>query len=440
MTDKTIDTPPFADHFDSLAGDLPGAGLDWLGKLRQAGRDRYSATGVPTPREERWRYTNLHRPLTRTGFAPAGATMAAPDGVDLAIPQDAVHSLVFVDGRFRADLSALGALPAGAYVGSLAALLADDPARVEALLGSLADAENRPLIALNTALMSDGLVIDLPDGVAVPDPIHVVSVGGVGGAALSFHQRTLVRLRSGATATLVERSAGVAGSVYFANAVLEADVGTDAVFNHYRIQEESAEAFHVTNGDILLAKGSTYDGFVLSLGGRISRNEIHTRLTGEGIDCRLSGAYMMRGEQHTDTSTLIEHQAPGCTSRQVYKGVLDDKARGVFQGKIHVHRPAQQTDGYQMNRALLLSEAAEIDSKPELEIYADDVKCSHGATVGDLDPEALFYLQSRGVPLIDARRLMITSFLAEAIDEVDVEHLRAPFEATIVRWLDGIGS
>ncbi len=438
MTDKTNQTPPFADHFDRLAGDLPGAELDWLGRFRADGRARYSEAGVPTPREERWRYTNLHRPLTRTDFTPAAATAAAPDGVALDIPGDAVHALVFVDGRFRADLSHAGALPDGAYVGSLAALLAEDPARVESLLGSLANADDRPLIALNNALMSDGLVIDLPAGTKVEAPIHYVSAGGIGGAALSFHQRTLVRLGAGAEATLVERSTGVEGAIYFANAVLEADVGKDAVFNHYRIQEDSTEAFHVTNGDILLAEGSTYDGFVLSLGGRISRNEIHTRLAGERVDCRLSGAYMMRGEQHTDTATLIEHQAPGCTSRQVYKGVLDDKARGVFQGKIHVHRPAQQTDGYQMNRALLLSDTAEIDSKPELEIYADDVKCSHGATVGDLDADALFYLQSRGVPLVDARRLLITSFLAEAIDEVDVEHLRAPFEAAAARWLDGI--
>ena len=236
-------------------------------------------------------------------------------------------------------------------------------------------------------------------------------------------------------ATIVKLHAGLGVGAYFANAVTEVEVGDGATLRHYRVQSENRESTHLANLNVRIGKDATYDGFGLHLGGRLSRTDVFARLEGEGGHCGLNGAYLMKGREHCDTTTVIEHHAAHTTCREIFKGILDDEARGVFQGKIIVHPGAQQIDGHQLSNALLLSDRAEMDAKPELEIYADDVKCSHGATTGKLDDTSLFYLRSRGIPEALARNLLIQSFLAEVIDEVKDEAVREALMDKVIHWL-----
>ena len=232
---------------------------------------------------------------------------------------------------------------------------------------------------------------------------------------------------------MIEHHVGLGIGATFANHVAEAYVGEGAILRHYKVQREGAEAFHLSNSVAKVGKDACYDNFILTTGARLARNEVRVAL-GLGSSCNVNGAYMIGGHQHCDTTTVIEHREPHCTSREVYKGVIDDTARAVFQGKILVRHGAQKTDGYQQNRALLLSDTAEIDAKPELEIYADDVKCSHGATAGELDDEALFYLRARGIDKETARGLLIGAFLAEALEEIPEESVREAFQGIIAGW------
>lgn len=414
---------PFADL--ALASGAP-----WIDALRRDALACYRDEGLPTPRREAWKFTNLRR-LERIGFAPSpedGAPVAEiPDG---AAELDGAYRAVFVNGRFDAALSRLENLPKGVEIGSLAAA---DPDLLEPHLGRIADTRKHPLAALNTAYMVDGLFMKLADGAVLDAPLHLISIASAGDTALRFHPRHLVVLGANAIATLVESHVG-AGET-FANTVSEIDVGAGAVLNHYKLQNEGPDAFHIALSQIRLADRASYDGFVLQTGARLARNEVRVHL-GNRVECRLNGAYLGRGDQHIDNTTFIDHAAPNSTSREVYKGVLDDRARGVFQGKILVRKDAQKTNGHQLSKTLLLSRGTEIDAKPELEIYADDVKCGHGATTGALDEDALFYLQARGIDPAQARAMLIAAFLGDAVAEIQAEQPRAAFQAVVDRWLD----
>lgn len=394
----------------------------WTPALRQDGLDRYHESGLPTPRTEAWKYTNLRR-LARMTFAPSEA---APDGV--SVPEDRLVKIdafraVLVNGRFRADLSDLNGLPSGVCVAGIADTLRNSPSVLKPFLGRIAIRADKPMAALNAAHLDDGLCVFVDAGVALDKPLHIVSIGApCGGEAACFHPRLLVSVDSGGVATIVESHVGE--GAYFSNGVAEFAVGDDAVLNHYKIQDESDEAYHIADSTLRLEDRSTYDGFVYQAGGLLARNEIHASLEGEHIECRANGAYLGCGKQHIDNTVFIDHAKPGSRSREVYKGVLDNDARAVFQGKILVRKDAQKTDGFQLNKALLLSRGAEIDSKPELEIYADDVKCSHGATVGELDADALFYLRTRGIDEAVARNLLISAFVTEAIEEIQSQAVR----------------
>ena len=427
-------TEPFAQEFNALAAQLPGAGTAWLDDLRRKSLDEYEAKGLPTPRTEAWKYTNLRR-LARTGFVAgeagsAAAVTAIPEGV--TVLEDA-YVAAFVNGRFSAALSTLGGLPKGVEVGSLADKIANDPAALEGQLGQIVDGSALPMAALNTAFMADGLYCHVADGVVLDKPLHLVSIGYADGAALSFHPRHLIVAGAGSVATLVESHVG-SGS-YFSNAVSEIVVGEGAVLNHYKLQNEGLEAFHLAANQVRLKDRAVYDGFVLQVGGRLARNEVRAHL-GERVECRVNGAYLGCGEQHIDNTTFIDHAAPNSSSREVFKGVLDETARGVFQGKILVRKDSQKTDGHQLNKTLLLSAGTEIDTKPELEIYADDVKCSHGATTGELEEEPLFYLRARGIDPHTARGMLVSAFIGEALDEIQAEAPREAFEAVVNGWLD----
>jgi Fe-S cluster assembly protein SufD len=349
--------------------------------------------------------------------------------------------VVLVNGRLRADLSRLDGLPRGVVLGSMARALDAGDDLLASHLGQLIDANDKPFAGLNAAMMADGMVLRLARGAELDRPVRLVSIavpeaGGDGAPAPAFFPRHLIVAGANSRATVIETHLGPEGPTWFADAVTEISVGEGAHLAHYRRQAEGTGAFNIATGLIRLSKDATYDGFALATGADLSRWEVTAVLDGPGGDCRLNGAYLGRGSQQIDNTTLIDHAAPDCRSRQVFKGVLDDQARGVFQARIGVRRDAQRTDGHQLNKALLLSRTAEIDSKPELEIFADDVKCSHGATAGEIDREALFYLRSRGIAEAHAHALLIEAFVRDAVGEIGDDTARAEFDAAIAAWLD----
>lgn len=441
MTTQPHVQQPFVSAFDPAAAGLPGAGLGWLQAMRRAGIDRFKSLGLPTAKLESWKYTRL-KPLEDTRYRPVrdadGA--ASIDSVPALLADRAMGPrMVFVNGRLRPDLSTPDSLPKGVVLQCLKDVLAADPAWVRERLGRVAPAGNdQPLLALNAAMMDSGYVLRVSPGVRVEQPIEVVFIGGLTDEPVASFPRNLIVLEQGARATVVKHYAGRGVGAYLTNAVTQVDIGPGAQLSHYRVQAETRDATHLSTVRVRIDRDATYDGFSLAIGGRLSRNEISVRLEGRGAHCGVNGAYLMRGSEHCDNTTLIEHLVPDTTCREVFKGVLDDESRAVFQGRIVVHKDAQRSDGHQLCKTLLLSTGAEIDAKPELEIYADDVKCSHGATTGQLDETALFYLRSRGVPEALARNLLVQSFLGEALDEIKSEDVRDALRDKILHSLPAV--
>jgi Fe-S cluster assembly protein SufD len=423
------DAVPFVDQFAAIEPTL-GA-VEALHGLRAEALARYRAAGLPTRAVEAWKYTGLE------GLAALGVVPVAPAAARAHVPEAAIAAVdsfraVFVNGRFDPAQSRLDGMPAGVEVESLAALIARDPAAAERALAG--DAEGLPLVALNTAFAADGLVMQLARGAALDRPLHVISIGdAVAGSAIAFHPRHLIRLEPDARATVIESHVGAAG--YFANNVVDIELGTGAVLQHHILQNQAQEAFHVAVVRLALAARATYTGFVLQTGARLARHELRARIDGAGAECRMSGLYLAAGAQHIDNTTFIDHASPGSRSRQLFKAVLDDSGRGVFQGRVLVRPHAQKTDAHQLSRALLLSRKAEMDGKPELEIYADDVRCSHGATIGSLDQEPMFYLMSRGIDRPTAYRMLVEAFATEALDEIGAPEVRAAFATHVGSWL-----
>ncbi len=433
----TPDTASFVEQFNASNGALAGHGLPWLDSLRRSGIEQFESLGFPSTHDESWKYTGLWS-LGDTKFRTVndGDGDATVDLVPSLLPTSSGHPrIVFVNGRMRADLSRLDGLPDGATVQSLGEAMASDPDWVGAYLGRIGRGDGQSLMALNTAMMDSGTVIRVRKGVVVEQPIEVVYIAGLTDGPVAYHPRSLIVLEPNSQATVVKHHAGLGVGAYFANAVSEIDIADGATLRHYRVQSENIEATHLASVHVRVGRDATYDGFGLSVGGRLSRTEVHVRLEGQGGHCNVNGAYLMKGREHCDNTSVIEHIAPNTSSREVFKGVLNDQSRGVFQGRIVVHKGAQKTDGYQLSKALLLADGAEMDAKPELEIYADDVKCSHGATTGQLDETALFYLRTRGIPEALARNLLVQSFLAEAIDEITDADLSQAMMDRVVHWL-----
>ena len=416
-------------RFQAAQAGLPGHGLDWLEHIRAAGMSRFGELGFPSPRIEAWKYTDL-RPLEKLALDPAAAA------TDAAVPApllDGRHRLVFVNGRYNAGLSTPGLLPPGVELTSLAALLQQEPQALRGRLAMPGADDDQAMTALNLALMQDGLVLRLGRGVQLPAPIEVIYLGAAGEATTAQHCRNLILLDEGAQATVIEQHTGQ-GS-YLANSVTQVRLGQGAMLRQVKVQTEAATAWHIAAVFAELGRDATYETFTLSLGGRLARSEIRVRLAGQGASCRLDGIYLGRGRQHLDQTNIVDHLAPHTTSRQLYKGALDETGRGVFQGRITVHPKAQKSDGQLLNKTLLLSAGAEMDTKPELEIYADDVKCGHGAATGDLDAAQLFYLRSRGMPEALARRVLVEAFVGEVIDGLPVAALQEPLRAQAGQWL-----
>lgn len=436
MPDGSGHMHPFLDQAVAGADGFAGAKVGWLADLRRRGATVYGDRGLPARRDEYWRYTNLNA-LAQSAFTLANGTppVHLPPLPHRAVAELATYRIVFVNGRLRPDLCVLDNLPDGAHIAGLEDMMAAAPDRLEPWLGRIAPLDDMPLAALNTAFLRDGMVLFVDAGVTLDKPVHLISIAAPGEGGPMFQPRHLLVLGEGASATLIESHITDGAGPYFNNLASEISLARGAILNHYTFQEESPAAIHIAGTAIALEADAHYEGFVLQTGGVLGRSEVRAFLNGSNAECRLDGIYLGNGKQVLDNTTYIEHIAPSCRSRQVYKGVLDGTARGIFQGKIKVHPDAQQTDGHQLNRALMLSPRAEIDTRPELEIYADDVKCSHGATAGELDDEALFYLRSRGIEPALARRMLIEAFLAEALGEIHLPQVADDFTAHVRSWL-----
>lgn len=386
----------------------------FLASLRAAGRDAFLSLKLPTPKHEDWLYTNLAT-LGATAFAPAPA--AAAGGLDLP----PAPRLVFANGRLVPGATDLTGLPGGVRVGSLAAALRERPGPLAPLLGSAVNGAGQAFAALNAALFDDGALVEIGDGVACAPPIHLVF--GSQGAATAAHPRNLIVAGEGSRATVVEHYRG--DGAYLVNALTEVWLGQGAALEHDRLQEDAPQAFHVGALHLAQRAGSRFTGQSLALGARLARVEARVLLGEADASCELNGLNVSSGAQLHDHFVHVDHASPRCTSREVFKGILGDAARGVFAGRILVRPGAQKTDAGQVSSNLLLSDDAIADAKPQLEILADDVKCSHGGSVGQLRPEQLFYLRSRGVPEALARALLTWAFAAEMVQRVGPEELRA---------------
>jgi Fe-S cluster assembly protein SufD len=394
--------------------------------LRRKAIDHFAAVGFPTLRDEEWRFTSV-APLTRIPFRLAESGPGV--GEDLAEQINRLgpgYRAVFVNGHFAPQLST------GGLAGSLAEYLHRHPDRVERHLGTLAGFDQSAFTALNTAFFGDGAFVSIPPGKEIAEPIHLVFVSTGRGEPAVAHPRNLIVAGRHSRATIVETYLGSPEDVYFTNAVTEIVLEEEAGIDHYKVQREGAQAFHVATQQVQQNRGSTLTSHLINLGGSLVRNDVNAVLAGQGCECTLNGLYLASGRQHVDNHTRIDHAKPHCASHELYKGILDGQAHGVFNGKIYVHQDAQKTDAKQTNKTLLLSEQAVINTKPQLEIFADDVKCTHGATVGQLDAEAVFYLRSRGIGQREARDLLTFAFANDILQRVRPEALRAELERALL--------
>ncbi|MGH9371711.1 MAG: Fe-S cluster assembly protein SufD [Vicinamibacterales bacterium] len=416
----------------------PTSGPRWLQDARERAAVRFSALGFPTVRDEEWRFTNP-TPVVSVEYRPAdGAAGVTPQQVDAFLYGSATHRVVVVNGRFSAPLSRVKGLPAGVRSGSLAAFvngeLRADAEVAQRYLGQLAD-NDRPFASLNTAHLEDGAYVYIPDGVVLEEPVQVLFVSSNAGAhATISHPRCLIVLGDRSQARIVETYVGT-DSAYLANAVTEVFVGESAVLDHYKVQQESLSASHIASMHVHAARSANFSSHSFTLGGKFVRNDVLATLDGEGAEVTLNGLYLADGDRLVDNHTTIDHARAHCPSHEVYKGILGGKARAVFNGKIIVRQDAQKTDAKQTNRALLLSDNALINTKPQLEIFADDVKCTHGAAIGQLDDDAIFYLRARGLTYFEARDMLIHAFAGQILDRVQIEPLKQALEAELYAQL-----
>jgi len=423
-------TDRYVRQFESLDA---GAEPEWLRPVRRGAIERFAEAGFPAARDEEWRFTPVSA-IAQTEFAPAPP--ARPLAREAIAPFVFGHPewplLVFVDGCLNEALSSVPALPGGARAIGLAQAIAAGDEIVARHLGRHAPVEGSGFTALNTAFIADGAFVHVPAGVELAAPVHVVFVATGEADGTVTHPRNLIVLERGARASVVESYVTIApGRRYFTNAVTEVSSGEGAWTEHTRIQRESEAAYHIGLTHVDQARDSHYRSFTLAMGGAIARHTLHVRLNAPNIETLMYGLYLTRGDQVVDNHTAIYHDHPNCNSWEVYKGVMDGRSRAVFNGKVLVRPEAQKTDAKQTNRNLLLSDGARVDTKPQLEIFADDVKCTHGATVGRLDDVALFYLRSRGIPEGTARTLLTYAFAAEVVEEVALEPVRLELERLV---------
>ncbi len=416
MAETLTGTEAYAAEYERVGASLPG-----FAALRRRAMDRFRSLGFPTGREEAWRFTDT-APVAETAFRSAAGTANPNQFAALARGPLRGCQLAFVDGRFA---PAFTQLPRGLEAGSLAEALRARSPLLEPRVGTLAAFEDHPFAALNTAFFQDGALVRVRKGTVLEEPVHLLFLSSFHGDPYVTHPRILVVLEEGARATVVASFLGPAGGTYLTNAVTELDLGPGAALDYVKVQRESQAAFHFESLGARQARGAALAHHSISLGARLARNDLSTVLAGEGAECSLLGLYEVSGSQMADHHTSIDHAAPEGTSRELYKGILDGRGRAVFDGRIVVRPRAQKTNAVQTNKNLLLSKEALVQTKPQLEILANDVKCRHGATIGQLDRDTLFYLRSRGIAEAEARRLLVHAFASEIVDRVRVDAVRA---------------
>ncbi|MBC7402882.1 MAG: Fe-S cluster assembly protein SufD [Microbacteriaceae bacterium] len=411
----------------------------WLAEARRAALGWVGEHGFPTSKDEDWKYTGLD-PILAVPFEAATAgsgRLVSPEEIDEIAVDLGGPRLVFVNGHFAAELSRLTGLPEGVEVTSLASVLAAGPERLEPFF-SHTPGEHHAFAAFNDVLAEDGAFVHLSAGTSVDEPIQLVFFSDTGGFELMSSPRSVILAEAGSRATIVETYAGIDGDVYCNNAVTEAVLGDGARIEHYKVQDEPETAFHLALLDVRQGRNSRFSSRSVMLGASIARHEVRVLFEDEGAEVSLDGVYLPQGEQLHDNTIFVDHAAANCTSHQLYKGVLDGRGHGVFNGHIMVRPGADGTDANQNNKNLILSDRAEVDTRPRLEIYTDDVKCTHGAAVGQLDEEALLYLRARGIPLEEARGLLIYAFVHEMVDRIELEPLRTQLETLVAaRFADG---
>jgi Fe-S cluster assembly protein SufD len=434
------------DRFDEAHG---AGGTAWLRATRYKAIARFAALGFPTTKQEEWRFTNV-APIADRAFrlsVDGGEGLRKEHLAPYTFAAPGVVEIVFVNGRFAPQLSAVGDLPDGVSMRRLADLPSHESGRVVAHLARHASFEDQPFTALNTAFLSDGAFIEIAPNAVVGPPLHIVFVS-VSDEEVSY-PRVLVHAGRNSQARVVESYVGVPWNVgaprvtppsssrasYFTNAVTEIVLDEGAVLDHYRVQREAADAFHVSTTELHLGHSSTLTSHAFTFGGAIVRNDVNARMAGEGGDCTLNGLYLADGTRLVDNHTFIDHAQAHCGSHEVYKGILGGRAHAVFHGKILVRPDAQKTDAKQTNKTLLLSDDAQINTKPQLEIFANDVKCTHGATVGQLSADALFYLQARGIDRVSAQQMLIRAFAADITGRVKIDALREQLDRVLLQAL-----
>ena len=435
-------TEAFVQEFEARAGTATAEAPDWLEPIRRNAMERFARTGFPAFRDEEWRFTPIG-PIAQGTWRPAPAGAAIELRREQLAPFVFGHAgwttLVFVNGVYSEALSALGPLPAGVRVSSLADALRADGATLRHHLTRHAPVEGSPFTALNTAFLGEGGVVQVGAGVDLATPVHLLFVTTAEAGGTVAHPRNLIVVERGARVSVIESYVTLApGQSYWTNPVTEVSVAAGAWLEHTRIQRESESAYHVGITHVDQQRDSHYRSFTLAMGSALARHNLHVRLNDENIETLMYGLYLTRGDQVVDNHTAIYHDQPNCRSWEVYKGILDGRSRAVFNGKVFVKPEAQKTDAKQTNRNLLLSDGARVDTKPQLEIFADDVKCTHGATVGRLDDVARFYARSRGIPAAAAERLLTYAFAAEVVDEVALAPVREELDRLVHDRLGGL--
>jgi Fe-S cluster assembly protein SufD len=439
LTDAAVAAPRSHDatirayraDFDRLAENEFSAEPEWLKRFRAEGIQTFETLGFPTMKDEDWHFTSV-APIADRVFHPARPTKIRNDALDRyplftkLIPT----VFVFINGRFRPELSSAFTDAEGVTVQSLAAAIRDDDGELQKELGSAARNTSSAFTALNGAFFRDGALIRIAADATV-QPIHLMFIAADTDGAVS-HPRNVIIAGTHSRATIVESYVTMDDSTYFTNTVTEVILGEGARVSHYKLQSEAMTGFHVGTVQATQPRNSYYESFSFATGGDLSRTNVYTVLEGDGAECVLNGLYLADGTQHMDHQTYVEHIAPNCPSHELYKGILDGSSHGVFNGKVYVHPEAQKTDGKQSNNNLLLSDHARVDTKPQLEIFADDVKCTHGATVGRLDETALFYLQSRGLGKSVARKLLTYAFAADVLERLSLKPLKEALEARVL--------
>jgi Fe-S cluster assembly protein SufD len=412
-----------AGYRDSAMADRPGA-PPWLAPIRRAAIDRFQELGFPTRKREDWKYTNVAKVadfLTNNFDRSRPQSVADHDELDTSAFE---HALVFVNGRCDLERSHAGTLPSGAVIDSLARASNERPELAEPMLSRTADLGDRAFVALNAAFQQDGALVSIPSGATLENPIYLIFISTEAATECIDHPLILIRIGEGASATVVARHVSVGNAAYTKNVVSDIELADAANLQHVGLELESESAFHLATLNVRIGRDAHFTSHAISLGAALARQEIRAVLEGQGAECTLNGLYIASGDRHVDNQTVVDHVEPHGTSRELYKGILSNRAKGVFNGTVIVRQDAQKTSAEQSNPNLLLSSDAEVDTRPNLEIHADDVKCTHGATVGRLDDDAMFFLRARGISERSARQMLSHAFASEVIDRIPDEPLR----------------